>query len=194
MNYNIFFSKKLGFTLIELLVAIGIIALLTAVITANFSDARAKSRDAKRISDMAQIQLALTYYFDRCNQYPLNLSLEANNGCPVNINLGTFLGKYPLPPTAGGDSNPNSSHRRYNYFINSSNSPTDYFLVAYLENNSHILQDGLTFSGGMFFPSSPNQPIQSSAFPPIFFLPSSSLNNCGQSDGQNMYRYCVGSK
>ena len=55
-----------AFTLIELMVVIAIIGILTAVAVANFSSTKARSRDAKRISDLSQLQLAIGGYFDRC--------------------------------------------------------------------------------------------------------------------------------
>ena len=42
-------GKRGGFTLVELLVVIAIISILTAIVTANFTQAKARSRDAKRI-------------------------------------------------------------------------------------------------------------------------------------------------
>jgi prepilin-type N-terminal cleavage/methylation domain-containing protein len=61
---------KKGFTLIELLVVIAIIGLLSSVVLASLNSARAKSRDAKRISDLAQIRIALELYFDDKGYYP----------------------------------------------------------------------------------------------------------------------------
>lgn len=49
-------KSESGFTLIELLVVIGIIAILATIGAVNFGSARAKARDAKRISDVKQIQ------------------------------------------------------------------------------------------------------------------------------------------
>src|SRR4030066_73924 len=51
--------KNKGFTLIELLVVIAIIGILSSVVLASLSTAREKSRDAKRISDIGQIQLGI---------------------------------------------------------------------------------------------------------------------------------------
>lgn len=62
------FSKsrnlKVGFTLIELLVVIAIIGVLASIVLASLNTARRKSRDARRISDVKQIQLALELCFD----------------------------------------------------------------------------------------------------------------------------------
>jgi type II secretion system protein G len=59
-----------GFTLIELLVVIAIIGLLASIILANLAEARAKARDASRLSDMHQIQNALELYRATHPSYP----------------------------------------------------------------------------------------------------------------------------
>ncbi|MFH1713569.1 MAG: type II secretion system protein, partial [Patescibacteria group bacterium] len=51
--------KQKGFTLIELLVVIAIIGMLSSIVLVSLNPARQKSRDAKRLSDMKQIVLAL---------------------------------------------------------------------------------------------------------------------------------------
>ncbi len=63
-------KKNKGFTLIELLVVIAIIAILSTVVMAGLNSARAKGRDAKRLSDIKQLQTALELFFDTCGGYP----------------------------------------------------------------------------------------------------------------------------
>ena len=127
---------KKGFTLIELMVVIAIIGILTAIITANLAQSKSKSRDAKRISDIAQLQLALELFFDRCNVYPSTLATGSTNGsCPPDpvsgqqINLGNFIAQIPSDPTAGST---------YLYGVNNAATPTDYVLHAQLENPSTL--------------------------------------------------------
>ncbi len=62
--------RKKGFTLIELLVVIAIIGILSSVVLASLSSARMKARDARRISDLEQIKIALELYYDSNNNYP----------------------------------------------------------------------------------------------------------------------------
>jgi len=64
--------KNRGFTLIELMVVIAIIGLLASVVLTSVSFARAKTRDARRLSDVRQIQIALDLYYDKYGVYPGN--------------------------------------------------------------------------------------------------------------------------
>lgn len=64
------FKKNSGFTLIELLVVIAIIGILSSVVLASLNSARTKSRDARRIGDIKQLQLAMEMYYDSNSEYP----------------------------------------------------------------------------------------------------------------------------
>lgn len=68
-----------GFTLIELLVVIAIIGLLSSVVLASLSSARTKARDARRLSDLNQMRVALELYRDKNGQYPS--SSLSGSGC-----------------------------------------------------------------------------------------------------------------
>jgi len=73
-------NTKKGFTLIELLVVIAIIGILSSVVLASLNTARQKSRDAKRVSDIKNTQLALELYFDTNKEYPETLAALATAG------------------------------------------------------------------------------------------------------------------
>ena len=81
-----------GFTLIELLVVIAIIGLLSSVALIAMISARQKSRDAKRIGDMTQMNTALELYFATYKGYPSDVS-----GIPQNMSP-TFLVTLPNSP------------------------------------------------------------------------------------------------
>jgi prepilin-type N-terminal cleavage/methylation domain-containing protein len=66
-----------GFTLIELLVVIAIIGVLSSIVLASLNSARQKGRDARRLSDIKQLQLALELYYDANSTYPATLSTAA---------------------------------------------------------------------------------------------------------------------
>lgn len=85
-------QRKKGFTLIELLVVIAIIGILSSVVLASLNSARQKSRDAKRVSDIKQVQLALELYFDTNGEYPDALS---------KLVTGGFMPQLPTDPLGG---------------------------------------------------------------------------------------------
>ena len=115
--FKSFKNKNKGFTLIELLVVIAIIGILSSVVLASLSTARQKSRDAKRISDIGQVQLALELYFDRSQSYPSTSAsicgAGGNAACTGTVAIGAtgndsvivgladlynkFLPKAPVP-------------------------------------------------------------------------------------------------
>ncbi|MFA4942757.1 MAG: prepilin-type N-terminal cleavage/methylation domain-containing protein [Patescibacteria group bacterium] len=64
------FKPKKAFTLIELLVVIAIIGVLATVSIIALSNARSKSRDAKRVGNMKQVQTALELFFNDNGRYP----------------------------------------------------------------------------------------------------------------------------
>src|SRR3990167_6664867 len=66
-------TRNKGFTLIELLVVIAIIGILSSVVLASLNSARQKGRDARRISDVKQIQLALELFYDSNAGYPTGI-------------------------------------------------------------------------------------------------------------------------
>ena len=77
---------KKGFTLIELLVVIAIIGILSTIVVVALGAAKAKSRDARRLSDVRNIALALEQYYSDNTAYPtqpLTSSPLAPNYLPV---------------------------------------------------------------------------------------------------------------
>lgn len=74
-------NNKKGFTLIELLVVIAIIGLLSTLAVVALNNARQKSRDAKRVADVKQMQTALELYFNDQSAYPAETA-DNNLGGP----------------------------------------------------------------------------------------------------------------
>ncbi len=86
-----------GFTLIELLVVVAIIGLLSTLAVVALNSAREKSRDAKRISDIKQVQTALELYYSDSQSYPDPAGLD---------DIGTELTRLDGDGFAAGDTDP----------------------------------------------------------------------------------------
>lgn len=87
-------SSKRGFTLIELLVVISIIGLLSTLAVVSLNNARQKSRDAKRKSDLAQIQTSMELYADDNNgAYPVAATCLLVDGA-----VNSYLASFPSDP------------------------------------------------------------------------------------------------
>jgi len=141
-----------GFTLIELLVVISIIGLLSSLVLVSLKSVRGKTRDARRISDMRQIRLALELYFSRHSQYPAVDAArtgDESDGCGPGsrwCDLETELSRYftVLPRDPSGLQN----NYRYYYDADSGDNYQNYGLMSRMENDRS--SDLVEFDGGYF--------------------------------------------
>jgi type II secretory pathway pseudopilin PulG len=85
-------KTNIGFTVLELLVVISIIGLLVSVILVVVANAREKSRDTKRVSDMRQMLTGLEVFFNTNHGYP-----SSSGGAPQNMTPG-YVGTLPSAP------------------------------------------------------------------------------------------------
>lgn len=109
-----FLDEGRGFTLIELLVVIAIIGVLASVVLASVNSARAKARDARRMSDFNAIRTALAFYFDKYGRYPNESPVTTNpwtdnfNSMAGQLVAEGFLASVPQSPSG-------SIYAYYNY-------------------------------------------------------------------------------
>ena len=116
---KLFTHKKAGFTLIELLVVIAIIGILSSVVLASLNSARLKARDARRVADLKQIQVALELYNDADSKYPTDIYAATASLAP------TYISQVPKDPQTG-------DNYLYSYTPAAGNS-TGYHLGAIME-------------------------------------------------------------
>jgi len=150
--------KTTGFTLIELLVVIAIIGLLSTIVLVSLGGVKAKARDAKRIADFKQIQIALELFYDQTGSYPrspghstwsghwayFSECLEKGTNCGFTIsNYVPVISKVPQDPLRV---NPDPFANDVTYYPGYPTGCTDgrsYRLAVYLETNHPVLQDDL---------------------------------------------------
>ncbi|MFA6338441.1 MAG: prepilin-type N-terminal cleavage/methylation domain-containing protein [Candidatus Paceibacterota bacterium] len=141
-----------GFTLIELLVAITIIGILSSIIIASASAARMKSRDAKRVSDVSNISVALEFYFANNGRYPAAYSDLVASLVP------NYIGSIPNDPLGGNYS--------YSGVVGSTGLCTRYHIGASLEAAANMSGDNAgaetACAGGADFDGASNQPCNAS--------------------------------
>lgn len=106
-------QRSTGFTLIELLVVIAIIGILAAVVLVSLNSARAKSRDAKRLSDIRQIQTSFELFYNDNTSYPDDggAAPTPGDGTPT---FASFLSAWPTAP-APEDGTCTAAENTYTY-------------------------------------------------------------------------------
>ncbi len=125
------YQYKRGFTLIELLMVIAIIGILSAIVLASLNGARGNANDARRISDIRQIQYALEVYYTQNNRYPCKIYNDALVTCEL---AGTSA--MPTPPR-----DPTNVDYAYSA-LGIGTACSNYHLGASLEKNTHAILRG----------------------------------------------------
>src|SRR5574343_2007001 len=126
-------KNKKAFTLIELLVVIAIIGILTALAVVSLQNSRRSARDAKRLADVKQLQIALELYYQDNSNYPSTLL----HGDTLASNSITYMETIPYPPTIiDGDCSTSS------YTYSTSNDQSYYNIHFCLSNSIGSLPAG----------------------------------------------------
>jgi prepilin-type N-terminal cleavage/methylation domain-containing protein len=129
---NIIKERK-GFTLIEILIVVAIIAILASVVLVGLGPTQQAGRDARRISDLGEVQTGLELYYSKCGYYPgaaesaaCGAYSETSAWGPLTTALkgsGIGVGTIPNDPSAGKT-----------YYYDSCSGGSSYVLGAQLEN------------------------------------------------------------
>ena len=110
--------NKKAFTLVELLIVIAIIGLIAAVSIIALGNARSKSRDTKRVTDIKQIQTALGLFFGDTGRY--HTVDEWNTGSLFSTSstgTTTYMNRIPVAPgiTDGDCDRDRANYSYYSY-------------------------------------------------------------------------------
>jgi prepilin-type N-terminal cleavage/methylation domain-containing protein len=99
---EVFTRKNKGFTLIELLVVIAIIGLLASIVLVAMGPARKKARDARRQSDVRQVNLAMEMCYDDSGCNAAEKYIDTTAGTAKDTQIGDYL-KVPVDPLDSDD-------------------------------------------------------------------------------------------
>jgi general secretion pathway protein G len=116
-------KQKQGFTLIEILIVVAIIAILASVVLVGLGPTQQQGRDARRVSDLREIQTGLELYYNKIGSYPAVTSWDDLTLALTGADIGVT--QVPNDPSSGGT-----------YYYQSFNSAAAYVVGAKLESNS----------------------------------------------------------
>ena len=142
-------NERKGFTLIEILIVVAIIAILASVVLVGLGPTQEAGRDARRISDLHEVQNGLELYYNSCGYYPGGYAAGAcantattgysSGATPMNTALtsaGLQISTVPLDPS-------NTAPHVYGYATNGATA-TQYVLSAVLENAGNTVFSSYT--------------------------------------------------
>lgn len=157
--------KNKAFTLIELLVVIAIIGILATVVIVSLNSARAKARDAQRLSDMKSYQTAIAMALADGRTLPNNITTyllsSGTNATFENFLVGggylpsILYEKYhPVAPTGGSQSYQFCTLNASNGVCFMDSNPETWAIRFQLENawycvNSQAIEPAINDSGIM---------------------------------------------
>ncbi len=150
-----------GFTLIEILIVVAIIAILASIVLVGLGPSQQAGRDARRLSDLHEIQNGLELFYNKCGFYPGTAAPTCTVGSPGTDWTGfqATLAGAGIGINTGGVPQDPSSNQTYGYEWSSTNS--SYILGTVLENTNNsvlINYTAPTVTGGTWVVGSGNAP------------------------------------
>lgn len=125
-------NKRQGFTLIEILIVVAIIAILASMVLVGLGPLQRRGRDARRLSDLRQLQNGLELYFAKNSAYP---TPQGGSGAMAWADLSAAI--VGAGPALGINSLPNDpasgAGKTYTY----ASDGTSYVLGATLEDTGN---------------------------------------------------------
>jgi len=105
--FKTFLKYRTGFSLIELLVVISIVSIMLSIVLMGIAQARENTREKQRVSDLSNIEFALTLYKEVERDYPpFDGGIEIGVGGDIDSVIIQFNGNvYTDPLNSEGTSN-----------------------------------------------------------------------------------------
>jgi prepilin-type N-terminal cleavage/methylation domain-containing protein len=138
-----------GFTLIEILIVVAIIAILASIVLVGLGPTQQSGRDARRLSDLHEVQNGIELYYNSCGYYP---GTDTQTPCTGYhpITAGTS-GAYPVLASEleqftslGVNSVPDDPTAGQHYTYSAVPGGSSYILSAKLENANNSVFNSYT--------------------------------------------------
>ena len=128
-------ARRSGFTLIELMVIIIIIGLLAATAIVTLANAQRKSRDAKRLADLRELQKTIETIHTETGTYPLADAADNATWADFGNAIADYITSVPIDPD-------NDDPNDYIYTYGTNDAGTEYVIAARLEQAGHAALNG----------------------------------------------------
>ena len=124
-----------GIIVLVLSIIMMVLLIFSSLAIVALGGAREKARDAKRVSDVKQMQVGLELYYADAGNYPMSLQPggQLANGRTV------YMSSLPTNPQPSGDSCPSN----FEYSYQPVNSGKDYVLTFCLDGSVGTLSEGI---------------------------------------------------
>jgi general secretion pathway protein G len=126
-----------GFTLIEILIVVAIIAILASVVLVGLGPTQQAGRDARRLSDLTEVQNGLELYYNACGYYP---GTDSGTPCQGWADAGGYSGLSTTLlsfKSLGITTVPNDPTAGHHYYYATNTGGSEYILGADLENKQN---------------------------------------------------------
>jgi len=139
--------REKGFTLIEILIVVAIIAILASVVLIGLGPTQQAGRDARRLSDLHQIQNGLELFYNKCGYYPGTAPAGA---CTNGATTGFAEMSAALLPGAANigvntvPKDPTNSGAHVYYYRTNGVAASEYLLTTQLENANNSVFNSYT--------------------------------------------------
>lgn len=152
-------KQTFGFTLIELLVVVAIIGIISSVVISSLSQARSKSRDARRVQEIKQIHNALALYFSDYGRYPSSggaispnsgwINSSDNSWNALKTDLLPYISDLPKDPKQSNDTAIwGLTGQAYSYY--STGCSNGYYMIVYRLENAKGPDNGTHHCGSSY--------------------------------------------
>lgn len=139
-------NERKGFTLIEILIVVAIIAILASIVLVGLGPTQQSGRDARRLSDLHEVQNGLELYYNSCGYYPGTDIVSPCQGYANSKGYEALKGILTGFTTLGITTVPDDPTAGHQYYYSTVPGGASYVLGADLENTNNSVFNPSSYS------------------------------------------------